>query len=103
MADIAQKLSSNGYTLIRQYGIINTQETDDPVRSIFSTIETPTNGVKHHCAGLLREHLDNCLNSEELTRHLIWHFDLNNRPFLPICLFQRPFLGKSGLFRLHHV
>jgi hypothetical protein len=28
---------------------------------------------------------------------------VNNRPFTPICLFQRLFLGRSGLFRLHQV
>jgi len=104
MADVAQKLSSHGFTLNRQYGITNTQKTDAPVRSTVSTIETPTNGIKHHGAGLLRGHLGNFLHSEELTRHLTWHLDVvNNRPFIPICPFRGLFLGRSGLFRLHHV
>jgi hypothetical protein len=96
MVDIAQKLSSHGSTLIRQHGITNTQKRDVPVRSIVSTIETPTNGVKHYGEGLLRGRLGNCLHSEELTRHLIWHLNVvNNRPFIPIYLFQRLILGRS--------
>lgn len=75
-----------------------------PVRSIVSTIVPPTNGVKHHGARLLRGQLDNCLHSEELARHLIWQLDVvNNRHFIPICLFYKLFLGRSGIFRLHHV
>ena len=104
MADIAQKLSPHGSTLIRQHRVTNIQKTDALVRSIVSTIETPTNGVKHYGAGLIREHLSNCVHSEKLTRHLIWHFEVvNNRPFIPICLYQRLILGRSGIFRLHHV
>jgi hypothetical protein len=51
MADVAQKFSSHSSTLIRQYGITNTQKKHAPVRPIVSTIETPTSGVKHHGAG----------------------------------------------------
>jgi hypothetical protein len=47
MADV-QKFSSQGSTLIRQYGITNTHKTGATVRFIVSTIETPTYGVKKH-------------------------------------------------------
>jgi len=104
MANVAEKLSSHGSMLIRQQGITNTKKTDAPVRSIVSTIETPTNGVKHHGAVLLRGHLYNSLSSEELARHLSWQLDVvNNRPYIPICPVYKLFLGRSGLFCLHHV